>query len=284
MKPTLLHAVRSAILFATGICAAGASHAQSYQFVDLGSGQALGINDAGTVVGSFGPNAALWNNGVMSLLYQGPVTSNISTYAVAINNQGQILGNGSQHGNPFAVVWSPSSYTSNFDYLHAPGNYFTVAYGINDKGVIVGDSGGYPAMEFAGSTATGTILNFPNGYSNAANGINNSGVVVGDAYSVSADNYVAVEWKNGSPIVLPGLGNGQSTAYGINDAGTVVGKSNWNGGVISTAAEWSKGNVITLEGYGGKTSQANAINNAGLAVGFSTNPAGTDIASAIHGL
>jgi hypothetical protein len=47
----LRNTVVNAALLAASIGAAGTSQAQAYQFIDLGGGQANGINDSGIVVG-----------------------------------------------------------------------------------------------------------------------------------------------------------------------------------------------------------------------------------------
>ena len=100
--------------------------------------QVTGINDAGQIVGmtySGGlPNAFLYSNGVFTSLSD-PLGTN-GTAAVAINNNGQIVGyyldsSNVQHG----FVYSDGIYTTIDDPL---GTHGTVLTGINDLGEVVG--------------------------------------------------------------------------------------------------------------------------------------------------
>ena len=100
--------------------------------------QVTGINDAGQIVGmtySGGlPNAFLYSNGVFTSLSD-PLGTN-GTAAVAINNNGQIVGyyldsSNVQHG----FVYSDGIYTTIDDPL---GTHGTVLTGINNSGQVVG--------------------------------------------------------------------------------------------------------------------------------------------------
>ena len=103
----------------------------------LGGLQSLaqGINDAGQIVGwSFlsdgSLRATLWQNGTIVNLGSG---ANFS-YATAINNKGQVVGASTGPVNPRAYLWDQGTMTN----LGAIGGGDSVAFGINDQGIVVG--------------------------------------------------------------------------------------------------------------------------------------------------
>ena len=73
------------------------------------SSEAFGLNNAGAVVGSSGGRAFLWQGGHMQDLNASlPAgTGWVLTTARAINNKGQIAGNGTLHGQPHAFLLTP---------------------------------------------------------------------------------------------------------------------------------------------------------------------------------
>jgi len=104
--------------------------------------QALGINDAGQIVGHSAVGF-LYTGGSFSQMIPFGATS---VHAVGINNAGQIVGDyidlsGQVHGflypgGSFSAIDVPSAATTTID---IPGAKFTRALGINDAGQIVGD-------------------------------------------------------------------------------------------------------------------------------------------------
>ncbi len=115
---------------------------------DLGTlggngGSALDINDHGQVVGwshlvgDGSARATVWENGNIVNLGSGADFS----YATAINNKGQIVGTSTGPVNERARLWERDEAgnitMTNLGTLGAGGN--SVAYGINEQGVIVGE-------------------------------------------------------------------------------------------------------------------------------------------------
>jgi probable HAF family extracellular repeat protein len=93
--------------------------------------------------------------------------------------------------------------------------YPSVAYGINDAGQVVGESGGHAFI--TGLDGMG-MRELGNG-SRYAYGINSAGQVVGEA-----GGHAFITGPNGMGMRdLGTLGESRSAAYGINNAGQVVG-------------------------------------------------------------
>jgi probable HAF family extracellular repeat protein len=152
---------------------------------------ALGINDAGQIVGEY--YTSLGGNPLPNgFLYSGGVYTTINdpfdvygTIPFGINNEGQIVGyyydgKGVNHG----FLYSEGVYTTLNDPLSVgttPGVSGTVAYGINDKGQVVGayaDASG-SVHGFTYSAGVYITLNDPSGVTTQALGINNKGQIVG---------------------------------------------------------------------------------------------------------
>src|SRR5689334_13792737 len=78
-------------LCSAALLAASAAHAQSYELIDLGSGEALAINNRNEIAGTGATgNATIWRDGVAQDLGGGPIVTVSS--AVAINDAGQVAG------------------------------------------------------------------------------------------------------------------------------------------------------------------------------------------------
>jgi probable HAF family extracellular repeat protein len=122
-----------------------------------------------------------------------------------------------------------------------------IAYGINNSGTVVGQSGSGQAFSYSGGIMTDLGVG-------AAFGINNFGTVVGgtDGSILASGN--AFSYSGG---VMNYFGSG--SAYGINDSGTIVGVTS-SGGAFS----YSGGGMTGLF-YG----TAYGINNSGTVVGQS---------------
>jgi probable HAF family extracellular repeat protein len=194
--------------------------------------------------------------------------------ATAINNQGQVVGDSFGRGfswtaaggmvdlgNPFGT--QPSS---------------TAATGVNDAGVIVGNSTSVPPYSatyaFTWTPATGMVI-FPGlhfGDTPAAVAINGQGQIAGDSTTPTGTEH-AVFWTSGHVSVDLGvLGGvtGGSSAVALNDNGQVVGTSST--ALSYDAFSWTQaGGMVDLGNLGGGSSQAMAVNNAGQVIGFSYN-------------
>jgi len=183
---------------------------------DLGVGQALGINNAGEVVGQSGSMGCLWRGGTCEYLYG-------VARAEAVNNLGEVVGNGPTG----AVLWRNGSIT-----VLAPPSTRGQPFDINDHGQVVGRMtvpGGYPRGFL---WQDGTMLDLgtlPGGHRSQAFGINNLGQIVGwadtDEPGVSGRAFL---WQNGvmtnlQTLLETGTQWSLRIAYAINDSGQIVG-------------------------------------------------------------
>jgi probable HAF family extracellular repeat protein len=179
--------------------------------------------------------------------------------AEGINNSGQVVG---YYGPVHAFI-----YTSGVIHDLAPSGSFSIAYGINSLGQVVGElstSDGLHIHAFLYTGGSMQDLGTINGLgSSIAYGINNLGQVVGSASADnSLDQHAFLYTTNGVMQDLGTLGGDQSYAQAINDSGNIVGnayKSNgredaflYSGGVMQ--------DLVTLTGIGMYATGINANN------------------------
>jgi probable HAF family extracellular repeat protein len=176
------------------------------------------------------------------------------SYALAINNHGQIVGQSADHG---AFLWQ------NGGLIDLSLGFGSTAWDINDRGVVVGNylSGG-STHGFVWRNGVVTDLG-DLGFFGSLTGINRRGQIVGYRYSASGRPYSSFVWEDGTFTDLGDLGGGYTTAQAINDRGEVVGSSATADGVFH-AFEWRDG-VMTDLGSG----EASDINNHGQISGWS---------------
>lgn len=140
----------------------------------------------------------------------------------------------------------------------------SMAWAINDAGVVVGYSGSQ-----AFRWEDGVISELPalNGQVSRAFGINENGLIVGEL-EIEFGIYHAFKLDGETVHDLGTLGGMHSVAYGINIHGHVVGQSRATGNV--THAFFHDGTeMIDLGTLGGTFSVAYAINDSGVIVGQS---------------
>jgi probable HAF family extracellular repeat protein len=158
-----------------------------------------------------------------------------------------------------------------------PGDNGSVAFGLNDSGQVVGDSGivGSPGQGHAfvwdatnGMQDLGTL---PGGSRSRALGINESGQVVGESFIPGTGDH-AFLWDaiNGMQDLGTLPGGTETIARGINNSGQVVGES-FIPGTGYHAFLWDAVNGMQDLGTlpGGTRSYATGINNSGQVVGSS---------------
>jgi hypothetical protein len=230
--------------------------------VGNGGTEPRGINNAGEIVGGYHTPT-----GTSGFLYAGGkfVTLGLpgSSYALSINNLGQVLGVSS--GVPFIYangVYSPApvavtafndkgqfvgtefiSGVGQVGFLYSggvtttvslPGSLSTQLSGINDNGIAVGRSV-FPGSLTLGFTYTnGSITTF-SAYANytVPTGINNPGQIIGEANGPVYEGYCCGSFllSNGTLTPLIGL------ATGINDLGEIVGQDFTSG--IPEPSTWA---------------------------------------------
>ncbi len=253
---------------------------------------ASGINDAGQVVGFYGPGGSrhgfLLSSGSFSTIDFPGATQTAGVGNIGINNAGQIVGGfcggvgvSCFFGNNDGFLLSSGSFSTipNF-----PGAVATDARGINNVGQIVGNfelgSGfqtGYllPAGCFSSSCMSSII--FPGSSGGNALGINDLGQVVGiynigpggpgfsHGYLLSSGSFSTIDFPSAT----------RTQAWGINNAGQVVGLYFDSTGTTHGYL-LSSGSFSTIDFPGATQTLADGINNAGQIVGTYVDTTGTN--------
>ncbi len=227
----------------------------------LGGGQsrALGINDAGQVVGwaetaEGVTHAFLWNpdspNAATGTMIDiGILDNGYSSTAEDINNNGQVVGwtayNSIYSGPKAAFLWDPVNGMTDLGTL---GGLSSQAFGINDAGQVVGtaktadweysdETSAFLWNPDSPNSATGTMTDLGRlvsdlyySYASSATDINNAGQVAGWSY-FTGSAYItdAFLWNPDSPNAATGtmidigsIGSASNT-IDINEVGHVVG-------------------------------------------------------------
>jgi probable HAF family extracellular repeat protein len=231
-----------------------------------------GVNNAGQVAG-----VSIYDTRGAAFLYSGGALTNLTAGDIdgganAINNSGQVAGELATLGGYRAFLYSGGVRTT----LGTLGGNYSLAYGINDAGQVVGYSGTsltstFIEHAFLYSGGVMTDLGTLGGYLSDATAINDSGQIAG--YSVNAqNNTVAFLYSGGTMRSLGTLGGSQSFAYGINASGQVVGYSRNAGDTLILAFLDSGGVMTSLGTLGGGGSFATGINDSGQVVGADYGP------------
>lgn len=209
------------------------------------SSTALGINNAGQLVGSYTDGTGVKGYVLTGTFYDTfSYPGSIRTFGRALNNTGLVTGYAETGSAPMVSVgfiYQPASFT--FTAIAPTGSTFTIAQGVNDAGVVVGSSIMPPGTVYAGSPGgaygwvrqtSGTLTFFRvNGLPSRARGINSAGDIVG---WVNDTTGAILSFKVNVPGLLPyedisvaasdyitAPGAFQTIAEGINDAGYISG-------------------------------------------------------------
>jgi len=228
---------------------------------------------------------------VVFLLSTPAYAQELST-AATINNRGDIAGGSTTSGpNPF-VGWVIGN--KSIETIDTFGGPAALAYGMNDRGDVVGQSD-TAAIEANGEefisqafllrhgvvTNLGTLPGFNNSQAYA---INNGGTIVGWSYNESPLGPFTVQTYHAFAYDVTGrdagvmrdlgtLGGSTSIAFNINNAGTIVGRSR-NASGQDHAFVLAGGVYTDLGTLGGTFSEARAISDTGVIVGMARTATG----------
>jgi PEP-CTERM motif len=277
------------------VSAAMSAHAVSYTFQDIIDPlnapftQALGINDAGTIVG-YG-NMTIFN-GFQLVLPAGFTRLNVpgadgGTQVFGITANGLTTDGFSVTGgvnNGF--VHTGTTFTT----VDQPGTAFNQLLGINPLGTI---AAGYSSTDPAGMvnqkalTVSGgpsfaspvfTDINalLPTNSNSQATGVNNNGEVVGFYQILGTTNFSAFTDIGGMLTSFEFPGSASTQALGVNNLGDIVGDYFDTGGMMHGFVD-NLGMFTSLDPTGSTATTINGINNQGTVVGFYVNAAGNTI-------
>lgn len=241
------------------------------------------INKRGAVVGHgtvFGPGSV----GTHGFLYQDGVLTDLGTlpgetesYAVAINDRGEIAGiSFTFFGQSHLVIWRDGAI---HDLGVLPAGDANVT-DMNNRRQIVGyatSSSGERAFTWRDGVVT-YLPPLTEGGSSFAWAINDRGEIAGASYTPSGELH-PVLWRDGVAIDLGTLpGSGVCQAEGLNDRGQVVGWCAIHATGTASAFAWEDGEMTAVGALpGGNYSLASAINDRGVIVGASLDATGTSL-------
>jgi probable HAF family extracellular repeat protein len=238
------------------------------------SGVLCGINDKGQAVGWTSSSAALDDSGakIRAVVYEKGKPRLLTTLggedgqAFAIGNDGQIVGTSAgKDGKRHAFVEAAGKIT---DLGVLPDGGFSVAYGVNAKGEIVGgaEQGGKQWAVIWRKGKIEKLAQTEDAVGSQARGINDRGEIVGYVRTDENETH-AFYYAQGKMQDIGTLGDEPSTANSINNAGIVVGASN-NTGKRKRAFVWHNGKMTDLNtrldaDYGILLQEGCRINDAG---------------------
>jgi hypothetical protein len=252
--------------------------------------QALGINNAGTVVG-YG-NATTFNGFELTLpstfTRQNVPGADGGTQVVGISGAGTTVGFSITGG-----VTSGFAHTGNtFTPVNQPGTAFNQLLGINQAGTV---AAGYSSTDPTGMTLqkaqtvsggpsftspTFTDINalLPANFNSQATGVNNAGTVVGfyQLNMAMVPDFSAFVDKGGVITTFLVPGSVSTQALGINDLGDVVGDYVLPNGNMFGFLDVN-GMFTTLDPFNSTAVTANGINDNGQIVGFFVDANGNTI-------
>ena len=188
------------------------------------------------------------------------------SWGYGINNSGDIVLSAGSNEASFRRDAS-GTFTEILYSGHTP----TVALGINNLGVIVGDAYNPPTDSYIGfmRAADGTFSNFTYPGAVGANGgmqandINDSGVIVGGYAVSSSDSGAFIRLSDGQFRTFRFMDAPNTIAYGINNAGDISGQSS-----AGSFLRYADGTFLSIAVAGASETQAFGINNSGQVVGL----------------
>jgi len=187
------------------------------------------------------------------LVWENGMTRRLGFDVTAMNDRGQILGNGSRG----AVLW----HDGKIDDLGLP-----AGVALNDGGVVVGKS-----FEWKNGRRI-ALRALPGLPICGAVDVNNRAQVLGYCTTRSANRLHSVLWQDGKPTDLGVLDGQWVYPVALNDRGQVIGTTNIKG--HRRPFLWQAGKMRDLGTLGGREAEPTAINNVGQVIGRSSRPSG----------
>lgn len=200
----------------------------------------------------------------------GYITGATRVFVTGINNNGQVVGACSFSNGSFrAWTWTPGQFRE----LPSLGGSVAKAYGINDRGDIVGESN-VRGVKFGRACmwqSDGQVIDLGTlgGIGSWAISINQNREIVGRSWVTGNTMAHAFVVRNGVMTdlgVLPGPTNNYSAANAINATGSIVGLSDGTGGYPNPTM-WQTSQLMNLA-PSAVSGEALAVNDHGAVVGI----------------
>jgi hypothetical protein len=151
------------------------------------------------------------------------------------NTKAEVVGAYSFFGGVNGLIWEGNEACSP---LGDPnGSASTEAWGVNDKGNIVGfytdSAGNYQGFEYLASTAAYSTISCSDWTNTRAYGINDAGAIIGDVANSTTGPFSAMEYRSGKCTVFNYPKAAATYARGINKSGEISGFYTTTAGVTS---------------------------------------------------
>ena len=234
------------------------------QFPGSNFTDALGINNAGEIVGGYETPTAIRGYLLSGGTYTTTDLLTTHLFPAGINNTGQIVG---EYGNSqgFLLNRSPLGFTT----IDIAGFHSTTPSGINDAGQIVASAADASSRShgFLLSGGNTTEIDVPSSFNVQAFGINNAGQIVGAFTRTLTSSNLGFLLSQGTYTTIQFPGALSTEAQGINDAGEIVGRYTDTNN-IEHGFLLSGGNYTSIDIPNATFTSAFGINNTDQVVGF----------------
>lgn len=217
---------------------------------------------------------SVWRNGSLENLPSLRTIPDGHGYTVinAIGSDGRMAGNSAtddgfydDYGNLFPYTHAVTYASGQLQDLGTLGGNFSAAYGINDRGEVVGVSGTAGAGRQSFIYRNGTMQALGGLHADyLAFDINDSGQVLANS---SSSQFNAVLWEDGQLTEFSMAGFGHSTVSALNSHGQVIGRMRRDGGWRDEGFLYSDGELTLLTSLVGEPGwdihEVEDINDAG---------------------
>jgi probable HAF family extracellular repeat protein len=214
--------------------------------------------------------------------YKLTLSTTLDTQYHAINNNGDIIGDGPQPGLSFLTPFLLRAASSTPLTLNVPadqaGSAFATVEAINDSDAVVGesDNGNFTALEWPNRSTPINLQSLPaltnRFFQTQATSINDNGLIVGygEGPGTHGDTTIAFTVHGSTVAFLPELPTGSDAhAIAVNGTGTTIVGDADTSTQSGVAVEWVNGAIKALPFLPASTdlAKALAVNNSGQAVG-----------------